>query len=81
MNYYNKIKNIENIDNIIYTEILDCNINSDLYDIIISNMMHDSCDSTYLNSLYMKNKKYSKKYSRQFCDKIMLNKENYSIYQ
>ena len=45
MNHDNKIKNIENIDNIIYTEILDCNIDLNLYNIIINIMMHDSCDS------------------------------------
>ena len=81
MNHDNKIRDIEGIDNIIYTEILDRNMNLDLYDIVISNMMHDSCDSTHLNSSYMKNKKYSKKYPRQFCDEITLNEENYSIYR
>ena len=39
MNYNDKIKNIENVNNIIYIEILDCNMNSHLYNIIISNMI------------------------------------------
>ena len=63
MNHDNKIRDIEDINNIIYTEILDRNINSNLYNIIINNIMHDSCDLTYLNSLYMKNENCSKKYS------------------
>ena len=62
MNHDNKIKDIENIDNIIYIKIFNYNINSDLYNIIINNIMHNSYDSIYLNSLYIKNKKYSKKY-------------------
>ena len=45
INHDNKIKDIEDINNIIYIEILDYNINSDLYDIIINIMIHDSCDS------------------------------------
>ena len=44
MNYDNKIKNIENIDNIIYIEIPNCNIDLDLYNIVINIIMHDSCD-------------------------------------
>ena len=81
MNHDNKLKNIKDIDNIIYTEILDCNINSNLYNIIISNMMHDSCDSAYSNLSCMKNEKCSKKYPRQLCDKIISNEKDYSIYQ
>src|SRR5437773_11594758 len=67
MNHDDKIRNIEGIDNIICAEILDCNMNPDLYDIVISNMMHDSYDSAYSNSSCMKNEKCSKKYPRQFC--------------
>ena len=63
MNHDNKIKDIEDIDNIIYTEILNHNINSDLYDIIINNIIYNSIDLIYSNSLYIKDKKYSKKYS------------------
>ena len=58
MNHDNNIRNIEDIDDIIYTEIFDHNIDSNLYNIVISNMMHDSCDSKY-----MINEKCSKKYS------------------
>ena len=53
MNQNNKIKDIENINNIIYTKILDNNIDSDLYNIIISNIIHESCDSVYSKSLYI----------------------------
>ena len=45
MNYNNKIKDIEDIDNIIYTKILNYNINSNLYNIVINIMIYDSCDS------------------------------------
>ena len=45
MNHDDKIKDIEDIDNIIYTEILDRNIDPDLYDIVTNIMMHDSCGS------------------------------------
>ena len=62
MNYNDKIKDIKDIDNIIYTKILDHNINSLLYDIITRNMIYDSYNSIYLNLLYIKNEKYSKKY-------------------
>ena len=62
MNHDDKIRDIEDIDNIIYTEIPDYNINSNLYDIIISNMIHDSYDSIYSNLSYIKNEKCSKKY-------------------
>ena len=47
MNHDDKIRNVEDIDDIICVEILDHNIDSDLYNIIIHNMMHDSCDSIY----------------------------------
>ena len=58
INHNNNIKDIENIDDIIYIKILDYNINLDLYNIVISNIMHDSYDSKY-----MINEKYLKKYS------------------
>ena len=74
MNHDDKIKDIENIDNIIYTKILDCNINLDLYDIVINIMIHD-----LYNSKYMINEKYSKKYSCKFCNKMILNENDYSI--
>ena len=45
MNHDDKIKDIEDIDNIIYTKILNHNIDLDLYNIIINIMIHDSCDS------------------------------------
>jgi len=44
MNQNNKIKDIKNINDIIYTEIFDRNIDSNLYDIIINIIIHDSCD-------------------------------------
>ena len=62
MNHNDKIRNIENINNIIYTKILDYNINLYLYDIIIINIIHDSYNLIYSNLLYIKNKKYLKKY-------------------
>ena len=80
MNHNNKIRDIKDIDNIICIEIFDCNIDSNLYDIVINNMIHDSYDSIYSNLSYIKNEKYSKKYSWQFCDEIILNEEDYSIY-
>ena len=62
-------------NNIIYTKILDHNINSDLYDIVINIMMHDSYDSKC-----MINEKCLKKYSRKFCDEMISNEDDYSIY-
>ena len=62
MNQNDKIRDIEDIDDIIYAEISDRNIDPDLYDIVINNMMHDSYDSVYSKLLYMKDEKYSKKY-------------------
>src|SRR5947207_10225086 len=73
INHDNKIKDIKNIDNIIYTEILDCNINPNLYNIVINIIIHDSCDSTQSNSSYIINEKYSKKYSYKFCDEMISN--------
>ena len=58
MNHDDNIRDIEDIDDIIYAEIPDRSIDSNLYDIVTSNMMHDSCDSKC-----MINEKYSKKYS------------------
>ena len=76
MNHDDNIRDIKSIDDIIYAKIFDYNINSDLYDIITSNMMHDSCDSKC-----MINEKYSKKYSHKFCDKMISNEDDYSIYR
>ena len=76
LNQNDKIRDIKNIDDIICTEILDRNIDSNLYNIIFRNMMHDSCDSKY-----MINEKCSKKYSHKFCDEMILNENDYSIYQ
>ena len=81
LNQNDKIRDIKNIDDIICTEILDRNIDSNLYNIIFRNMMHDSCDSIYSNSFYMINEKCSKKYPRQFCDETIMNENDYSIYQ
>ena len=58
MNQNDKIKDIEDVDDIICAEIFDRNIDSDLYDIVTINIMHDPC-----NSKYMINEKCSKKYS------------------
>ena len=58
MNHDDNIRDIEDIDDIIYAEISDRSIDSDLYNIVMSNMMHDSC-----NSKYMIDEKYLKKYS------------------
>ena len=44
MNQNDKIKDIEDINNIIYAEILNCNINSDLYNIVINNILHNLYD-------------------------------------
>ena len=63
MNHDDNIKDIKDINDIICAEILDHNINLDLYNIISHNMMHDSYDSVYSNLFYIINKKYSKKYS------------------
>ena len=76
MNHDDNIRDVEDIDDIIYAEILDRSIDSDLYDIVTSNMMHDSCDSKC-----MINGKCSKKYPRQFNDEMILNEDDYSIYQ
>ena len=45
MNQDDKIKDIEDIDNIIYTKILNHNIDSNLYDIVINIMIYDLYDS------------------------------------
>ena len=76
MNQNDKIKDIKDINDIIYAKILDRNIDSNLYDIITINIIHDSYDSKY-----MINEKYSKKYSRKFCDEMISNEDDYSIYQ
>src|SRR5947207_10427171 len=81
MNHDDKIRDIEDIDDIICAEILDRNIDSILYDIISRNMMHDSYGSAYSDSSCMTNEKYSKKYSWQFCDEMMVNEDDYSIYR
>ena len=44
MKQNDKIKDIKDIDNIIYIEISDCNINSNLYNIVINIIIHDSYD-------------------------------------
>ena len=58
MNHDDNIRNIEDIDDIIYTKIFDHSIDLDLYNIIINNIIHD-----LYNSKYMINGKCSKKYS------------------
>ena len=58
MNQDDKIKDIEDIDNIIYTEIFDYNINSNLYNIVIINIIYN-----LYNLKYMINEKCLKKYS------------------
>ena len=81
MNQNDKIRDIEDVDNIIYTEILDCNIDPDLYDIVINTMIHNPCDSAQSDSSCMIDEKCSKKYPRKFCDEMISNEDDYSIYQ
>ena len=81
LNQNDKIRDIDDIDDIICAEILDRNIDSNLYNIISRNMMHDSCGSVYPNSSYMIDGKCSKKYPRQFCDETIANEDDYSIYR
>ena len=76
MNQNNKIRDIKDINNIIYTEIFDHNIDSNLYDIIINIIIHDSYDSKC-----MIDEKCSKKYSRKFCDEMISNEDDYLIYR
>ena len=81
MNQDDKIRDIEDVDDIIYAEIPDRNIDPDLYDIVTSNMMHDPCDSVYPKLSCMKDGKCSKKYPRQFSDETISNEDDYSIYR
>lgn len=64
MNHDDKIRNVENIDDIIHIEIFNHNIDSNLYNIIIHNMIYDLYDSMFLKTLCMKDEKCSKRYSR-----------------
>ena len=81
MNQNDKIRDVEDIDDIIYAEIPDRNIDPDLYDIVTNTMMHDSCGPAQSDSPCMINEKYSKKYPRKFCDETISNEENYPIYR
>ena len=81
MNQNDKIRDIEDIDDIIYIKIPDCNIDLDLYHIVINTMIYDSCDSAYSDSSYIIDEKCSKKYPPKFCDEMILNEENYPIYR
>ena len=62
MDHDNKIRDIESINNIICTEIPDCNIDPDLYDIVTTNIMCGPCGPAHLDVLYMKDDKYLKSY-------------------
>ena len=81
MNQDDKIRDVEDVDDIICAEIPDRNIDPDLYDIVTNNMMHDPCDRAYSDSSCMIDGKCSKKYPRQFCDETISNEDDYPIYR
>ena len=75
-----KIREVEGIDNIICAEIPDRIGDPDLYDVVISNMMHGPCGPTNVDSPCMKNGKCSKRYLRELCNETIANEDGYPIY-
>ena len=71
MDRNDKIRDFESINDIICAEIPDLALDSDLYDVIISNMMHGPCGPTHVDSLCMKDGKCSKRYLWEFCNETM----------
>src|SRR5947207_11502055 len=81
MDQADKVRDVEFINNIICAEIPDRNTYPDLYDVVVSNMMHGPCGPTHPDSPCMKDGKCSKKYPRQFCDETISNEDGYPIYR
>src|SRR5438046_1287271 len=81
MNQADKIRDVEFIDNIVCAEIPDRNRHPDLYDVVISNMMHGPCGPTHPDSPCMKDGKCSKRYPREFCNDTISNEDGYPIYR
>ena len=77
----NKVRDVSQIDNIICAEIPDHNIDPDLYDFVVSNMMHGPYGVTHSDSPCIKNGKYSKRYPWSFCDETISNADGYPIYR
>ena len=84
MDQADKVRDVDFIDNIICAEIPDRNTYPDLYDVVISNMIHGPCGSgplTHPDSLCMKDGKCSKRYPREFCNETISNEDSYPIYR
>ena len=81
MNQDDKIRGVEGVDDIICAEIPDRNIDPDLYNVVISNMMHGPCGPAHSESPCMIDGKCSKKYPRKFCDETISNEDGYPVYR
>lgn len=68
------------IDHMICAEISDKNVYFELYEIIVSYILHESCEKFKSTSFCMINEKYNKKYLKTYIDQILINEDEYSLY-
>ncbi|GFT68522.1 putative DNA helicase [Trichonephila clavipes] len=69
------------IDEIISAEILDIEIDKDLYDIVSKNMIHGPCGSLNNNSPCMSDGKCTKRYSRDLLAETITGNGGYPLYR
>ena len=81
LDFMNKLQISADIDSIICVEILSQIDHSELYDTMMSFMLHRSYDTAKSTASYMKNDIYSKRFSKSFSDETLSKVNNYSLYR
>ncbi|CAF1538604.1 unnamed protein product [Rotaria magnacalcarata] len=76
-----KIKTADDFDNIISAELPDRNVQSELYNIIITQNIHGPCGRLYPKSICMVDGSCSKKVTKAFCNETDASTDGYSIYR
>ncbi|KAE8904956.1 hypothetical protein PF003_g11076 [Phytophthora fragariae] len=76
-----KPRNREIIDKLVSTELPDLNVNPDLFDTVMTCMMHGPCGEAYPSSPCMKDGKCSKGFPKPLVEVTRANQDGYPVYR
>lgn len=76
-----KLPNPEDIDRVICSEMLDKDLEPDLYQIVCDNMIHGPCGNDQPFMPCMKKGKCSKRFPKDFTDHTYIDEDGYPVYR
>jgi len=71
----------DKIGDVICAEIPDHSVDTELYQIVMSNMVHGPCGCIIPNSSRMQDGHYSKRYPKQYIAETQLGADSYPLYR